>query len=60
VPQSWNDWLAALVDDTTFFSTLIHDWLLGDDAEIHDQRADRIQRARNSLRLHRAGGRTRP
>lgn len=44
VPQSWDDWMSALVEDTTYCATLIHDIepadalrrLLGDDAKIHD------------------------
>jgi hypothetical protein len=43
-PESWDDWMSALMDDTTYCATLIHDIepadalrrLLGDDAKIHD------------------------
>jgi hypothetical protein len=41
---SWDDWMSALMDETTYCTTVIHDIepadalrrLLGDDAEIHD------------------------
>jgi hypothetical protein len=43
-PESWDDWMSALMEDTAYCTTLIHDVepadalrrLLGDDAKIHD------------------------